>query len=396
MQSRKLASKNLCTGCMACVDTCAKGALTAFESSDGYYQMSFDEARCVDCGLCSDVCPIVNHKDFYCEQETAYAVWNETPEWRKASASGGAFSAVALAVLAKGGVVYGAATEGFVVKHKRVDTLDDLPQILGSKYQHSEMQGIYKTVLADLKSGRMVLVGGLSCQIVALKSYLDRFGAGKYCDNLYTIDTICGGLSTTLPMRLLQNTNMYRGIKSFRDKDNGWQSKGFRYSLKMQTSDGNVEDLKLDNLVLNTFSSKLLKRSSCLDCQFTGKHRASDATIGDFWGDEKFVDEHNDGVSVMIVHTKKISSLLEEAPLHNEKIQITSIVKGNHNYCWTHYPLVRCFMSRKFALWALKNGKPGLAQHCMRPKTLSGICMSIYLKLNNLLCARFERKNSYR
>lgn len=396
MQSSRLASYSLCTGCMACVDSCSKGALSVIENKDGFLKVVSNEARCVDCGLCVDVCSVLSNTKPLCREEKAYAVWNEVDEWRNVSASGGSFSALALSVLAKGGVVYGAAIDGFDVRHKKIDCIDELSQILGSKYQHSDMKGIHKQVLTDLKQGRLVLFGGLSCQVVGLKSFIMRFGGEKYLGNLYTVDTICGGLSTALPMRLLQKTGKYKGIVSFRDKEHGWQSKGFRYSLKMQKNNDEIEDLLLDNLVLNTFSSKLLKRSSCLDCPFTGKHRASDATIGDFWGDESFTCQHKQGLSVMITHDDNHVTQINDAPIHYEQIALTDVVRYNHNYCWTKYPHIRYFLSRKVALWALRNAHVLLAQHCMRPKTIPGIFMSIYLKINNLFCARFEKKNSYR
>lgn len=384
----KIANKRDCTGCMACVDSCSKGALKPKVDSNGYYEILFDSSKCVECGLCTKVCPIVTKDSNEIKTSSPYAVWCKKKDLRLQSASGGAFSALAYQVLQEGGVVYGACIDEFAVKHKRVDTIEDLPSILGSKYQHSATEGIFRLVRKDLREGHTVLFCGMACQIAGLKSFLRNANT----DNLYTIDTICGGLSTMLPMLHLKQSGKYSGIISFRDKEHGWQSKGFRYALKMRKADGSVENLGLDNLVLNTFSSKLLKRSSCLDCQFTGNNRVSDCTIGDFWGDERFKDEHYEGVSVLIAHNDKIYHLLKKSDIECKAIDFKDFIYGNHNYYWTHYPHIRYFYSRKKALTAMKHGKYEIAARLMRPNSLAGLWMRVYLKCNILFRNIFKDK----
>ena len=317
-----IARKQDCTGCMACVDSCSRSALVPQVDLYGYYEILFDSTKCISCGLCTKTCPVVTKVSNITKKSTPYAIWNNNKELRSKSASGGAFSALALRVLQEGGVVYGACIEGFDVKHKRVDSIEDLSSILGSKYQHSVTEGIFKLVRKDLKDGLSVLFCGMACQVAGLKNFLRNTNI----DKLYTIDTICGGLSTMLPMLELKNTGKYSSIISFRDKENGWQSKGFRYALKMQKIDGTVENLELDNLVLNSFSSKLLKRSSCLDCQFTGYNRVSDCTIGDFWGDEKFKNQHKEGLSVIIVHNERIFKLLNKSEIEFKRISFEEFI----------------------------------------------------------------------
>ena len=188
-----------------------------------------------------------------------------------------------------------------------------------------------------------------------------------------------------LPMRALQESGRYAGIKSFRDKENGWRSTGFRYALKMVTTDGTIEDLGLDNPVLNTFSSKLLKRSSCLDCKFNGMTRLSDATIGDFWGDKSLTDQHQKGLSVAIIHSDKLNRLLSEAQITLVPVTWESVIAGNHNINWTHYPLIRRMPMRRMALRAMRHGDFTKAQHYMSPHTFPGMILRIYLKINAIV-----------
>lgn len=390
-----IARKQDCTGCMACVDSCSRSALVPQVDLYGYYEILFDSTKCISCGLCTKTCPVVTKVSNITKKSTPYAIWNNNKELRSKSASGGAFSALALRVLQEGGVVYGACIEGFDVKHKRVDSIEDLSSILGSKYQHSVTEGIFKLVRKDLKDGLSVLFCGMACQVAGLKNFLRNTNI----DKLYTIDTICGGLSTMLPMLELKNTGKYSSIISFRDKENGWQSKGFRYALKMQKIDGTVENLELDNLVLNSFSSKLLKRSSCLDCQFTGYNRVSDCTIGDFWGDEKFKNQHKEGLSVIIVHNERIFKLLNKSEIEFKRISFEEFIHNNHNYYWTHYPEIRHFFSRKKALDALREGNTKLASKLLQPNSFAGIFMRIYLKCNFIFrkysLIKFLKKQRY-
>ena len=168
----KLASYIECSACMACVDTCHHNALTVEIDIDGFFTIAKHTDACTNCGLCSKVCPVISplqtdHKDV--NSSYPYAAWCEDSVLRGMAASGGAFAAMAKAFLKSGGIVYGAAIDGFDVKHKRVDHIDDLLSILGSKYQHSKMQGVYTSVRDDLRAGRKVLFSGLSCQIAGIK-----------------------------------------------------------------------------------------------------------------------------------------------------------------------------------------------------------------------------------
>ena len=342
----KLAPPAICTGCMACVDSCHHGALSITLDRDGFYQITTDKEKCVECGLCSKVCPILNPllvDKVNIELSKPYAVWCTDESLRRISASGGAFSAIAKAFLKKGGVVYGAAIDGFEIRHQRIDKEEDLPHILGSKYQHSRMDGIYRLVARDLREGKTVLYSGLSCQVAGVLNSVPK----KLHANLFNFDTICGGLSTMLPMRKLQELGEYTGIHSFRNKDTGWKSKGFKYALKMYKKDGSICDLGTDNMMIQCFCHKETKRLSCYDCRFNGLHRSSDATIGDFWGDHQFQEQHYNGLSVLVIHSDRLLEYLKEAPLHTEPVAWVDIVYSNSCIYWSHYPYMRKSYKRK-------------------------------------------------
>ena len=47
---------NRCSGCMACVDTCPKGAVKIIDTLTAYNAVISKE-KCIECGLCSYICP---------------------------------------------------------------------------------------------------------------------------------------------------------------------------------------------------------------------------------------------------------------------------------------------------------------------------------------------------
>lgn len=364
----KLATNNKCTGCMACIDSCVHNALKTSIDQNGFYCIDVDENLCVECGICSRVCPVINYQVFDADNiklSKPYAAWCTNNELRQKSASGGAFAAIANAFINQGAVIYGASIDGFEVRHIRIDRKEDLPLILGSKYQHSRLDGVYLQVKNDLKSGKTVLFGGLSCQVAGLLNFI----GDKLKTNLFVIDTICGGVSTMLPMLKMEYSNQYMGIHSFRNKDNGWRSKGFTYSLKMIKKDGGVQDLGHDNLMIKCFNNKETKRASCLDCHFNGFHRQSDATIGDFWGDTNFKEQHYAGLSIIVLHSERLIRYLENACLQLSSISWEEMLKCNPCYYWNHYPFIRHSLIRKIIFNKLRKGDEKRVILVMEKKT---------------------------
>ncbi|MBW9203927.1 4Fe-4S dicluster domain-containing protein [Bacteroidales bacterium SW292] len=381
----QVASKTACTACMACIDSCNHNALSYDIDKNGFFSIKVNTQQCIGCGACTKHCPVLNvtpnENKHYLE---CFSAWSNDDKLRERSASGGGFIAIAMEIIKQGGIVYGAVIDGLAVKHKRIEYADELHLLQGSKYQPSILAGIYKSVRSDLNAGRLVLFSGLGCQVAGLYSFL---GKGKNYDNLFTIDTICGGVSTMLPIINLNRENKYTSIISFRDKEHGWQSRGFKYQLKMLATDGQIVNLSDQNMVIRAFCNKIGKRDSCLDCSFSGIHRMSDCTIGDFWGIEIDEKEERKGVSALLVHSERFSVFVRSCNITLNRVDWEKIATSNPCLYFNHFPIIRHFISRKLFLRALKKGKDKQAT-----MILESFITKLETKIYN--CIQLKRKQN--
>lgn len=328
-----LANKKECTGCLACIDACKKDAISFKTENDGHIYIEINESLCIGCKACENICPIVSQFP-YSQSERAdfYAVWNKNLSDRKISASGGAFSGIATFVLENQGIVFGATIENVCdIKHIYIDKVQDLYKLQGSKYAYSITNGCYDKVYSFLKEGKLVLFSGTGCQVGGLLSFLKK---KKYKGQLITIDLICGGIPSRLLLNKFIENESYQiqSIKSFRTKENGWKSTGFKYNMKVIDAHNQIHDYTgIRNLVTDGFSIELTNRYSCYKCKFVGINRMSDFTIGDLWGDKMYSEEHYNGVSLLISHSNLAYQLLEQLAGHLTINRIDKATAIQHN-----------------------------------------------------------------
>ena len=171
------------------MNACSKSAIVMAEDSEGFLQPRIDVDKCVECGLCQRVCPVLHPIQNEGSKRKVYAFINYTD--RKVSSSGGAFSFFARKILDEGGVVFGATMDdNLQVYHIGVESIDELHRLRGSKYVQSKIGSSYKEVRFLLQSGRRVLFVGTPCQIAGLYKFLGR----RYEELLLTLDLICHGV----------------------------------------------------------------------------------------------------------------------------------------------------------------------------------------------------------
>jgi coenzyme F420-reducing hydrogenase beta subunit len=335
-----LATKETCTGCLACVDACNYNALTGHLDKDGHYYPKINRDKCVQCGLCTKTCPVINKFNYKSSPDISspFAAWANNDDIRMKSASGGVFAAIAEYIINDGGYVVGAAMQGLTVKHIMIDTIDDIKLLQGSKYQQSYSAGIYKKTYEELKLGKTVLFSGLPCQIAGLLSFLKN---KKYNGLLYTADLICSGVPSQLTTETYCKHNNYK-IKTllYTTKYEGWKnSKRLTVIYNDNSNTTLIESKK--NLIYSAFLGAATNRYSCYDCPYTVHNRKSDLTLADFWGLKDYPEEHFKGVSLVITHSEKGKHLLAESDTTIHKTSWKKCVPYNPRLVYGKRPFAK-------------------------------------------------------
>lgn len=322
-------NKNCC-GCAACYNICPNDAIKMEENDEGFKYPIVNKNKCVNCGLCKRVCPVINnYLDKTNEIPTAYAVKNKNKNDVKKSSSGGVFVAIAKKILNNGGIVYGAAyDDNLGVNHIRIDTLNDLSTLQGSKYVQSNTLDIFKNIKEDLDNNKQVLFTGTPCQVMGLKNYLI-----KNYNNLFTCDLVCHGVPSQKLFKkyisYLEKKYNKKIIKyNFRDKC----KKGWSLTTKVTFEDNTYKFINSDfDPYYSNFLNCTTYRQSCYTCKFTSIKRPSDITLADYWGvlsiHKNFYDEN--GVSLVLINSQKAKELFKSL---SEKLDI---IETDINYACT-------------------------------------------------------------
>ena len=333
----RIQNKIDCCGCNACGDICAHNAISFKTDIEGFWYPDVDMDKCVDCGLCEKVCPIINIKELKkndIPQSICYAAEHKNLEVVFDSTSGGLFSALADIMYKSGGYVGGAIfNEDFSVKQYISNDKEDLPRLRSSKYLQSHLDGFYKQVKDLLKAGERVLVCGSPCQMAAMRSFLR-----KEYENLIIVDYICRGINSPKVWRKYLDSYeerygspvVYAKAKS---KEYGWRN----LTQKVILADGRhiYETKDQSNFTKGYLKTGVYCRPSCYECKFKGYPRIADITLADFWGIEK-VDrtlEKNLGTSLVMVNSKKGEVYFETVKKRINYISVPfeSIEAGNRS-----------------------------------------------------------------
>ena len=301
--------KEDCCGCNACAAVCPVQCISMPLDNEGFFYPKVDVGKCIQCGLCEKVCPILNKKYNDVERfenPLAFAAYNIDNSVRVESTSGGIFSALADKMFDENGYVGGAIyNDDHTVSHILTNDRARLPEIRSSKYIQSFTDRLYPDIREVLDAGSKALVCGTPCQISALYLYLD-----KDYENLVSCDFICRGVNS--PKVFLSYMDMLeRQFKSkarkiqFKNKTHGWH----RFSTKIDFENGKsyCEDRYHDPFIVGYLQAGNFARPSCYSCQFKGIPRKADITLADFWGIEK-IDKSMDqdiGTSLVIVNSEK-------------------------------------------------------------------------------------------
>lgn len=309
--------KEDCCGCRACEQICPMHAIDMIEDKKGFRYPRINYNLCNQCGLCGNICAFKENYASHGDNPAVYAVKHRNEDVRSSSTSGGMFVAISDIILDDGGIVYGAGyKDKLYVCHKRAVTKKERDELKGSKYVQSDIGTSFIKVKNDLETNLNVLFTGTPCQVVALKSFLRR----DY-DNLLTVDFVCHGTpSNKLWQDFLavieKDTNNKIVHAEFRNKDNGWH----RYKTRLYLKKQSTNTIKGEQSFFQLFMPNYMLMPSCHNCLFANFNRASDITMGDFWGIERTMPDFDDdkGVSLVLVNSDKGDALFEAVRNHLE------------------------------------------------------------------------------
>jgi coenzyme F420-reducing hydrogenase beta subunit len=298
--------KEKCTGCTACMNVCSHHAITIQLDACGFTYSQINQDVCVDCGLCSKICPVNNPLPLESIKE-CYAVTVKDENELLSCSSGGAATAFSRFVVKQGGVVYGCSgTNPRHVCHIRVDSLDGIDHLKGSKYVQSDLGECFTQIKADLGRLPIVMFIGTPCQVAGLKNFLH-----KDYSNLITIDLVCHGV----PSQKMLNDNLSYYCSNDEDVDVSFRRKNTKsappkieFGWLIRDRHSNKETFKLYNkdYYMFGFLRCLIFRENCYSCPYAQNQRVGDLTLCDFWGLQSDVGfSVGKGVSAVLVNTKK-------------------------------------------------------------------------------------------
>lgn len=397
-----IVNKKDCCGCGACEQECPQRCISLQEDSEGFLYPQVNLKICNNCGLCEHVCPVI-HQNEPRKPLYVYAAKNRDEQIRKESSSGGIFTLLAEAILAEGGVVFGARfNDKWEVIHDYTETQEGLANFRGSKYVQSKVGNTFKQTKLFLKQGKKVLYSGTPCQIAGLKKYLRK----KY-ENLLAVDFVCHGVPSPKVLReyieetkcklidkeqkksSTQNPVFEIRRISFRDKNKGW--KKFSFVLDMFNKNGESK-IKLitfsetldKNIYLHGFLQDLFLRPSCHACPSKSLKSSSDITLADFWGINNFYPEFDDNKGISLILSNSAVGVYHLSKLDFDFIQTTyaQAFAGNPSL----EKSVKMHKNReKFFIKTESNYISKRIKISTRPPIKERIKISIFYKTNKLL-----------
>lgn len=318
-----------CYGCGVCAIICPKQIIQIYINNDGFYQPHIEkEDKCINCGLCLKVCSYtqtglsVDNDVLY-----SYAGWSNKPYVRQNSSSGGISFEIARYLIEQDykaiGVRYNPELNR--AEHFIATTVEEFIPSMGSKY----IQSYTIDALKQINKSKKYLIIGTPCQIDSINRYLKFL---RIEENFILMDFFCHGV----PSKLVWD-KYFSEIKKIIGKVTyvSWRSKNTNCNNLLNIDNKDEEQgIKVNwhdsyNLFLRgekfSHSSRYSQGDSfyqlflcdgclceaCYDaCKYKCRSSAADIRIGDLWG-KKYKD-NEDGVSGLVVYTKKGNNIIEK------------------------------------------------------------------------------------
>lgn len=331
-------ARETCFGCEACSQSCPTNAITMAADDEGFRYPVIDQGKCIHCKMCEKACPFAHMPVQHANQQYTFGGYHRDEAVRRASTSGGAFSAVVGAYCDENYAIFGAEARGTKVFHSYIESKEQLERFRRSKYVQSEMGDSYKRTRAFLEEGKKVLFSGTPCQIAGLLAYLSA-GRSVCTDRLLTVEVVCEGVPSPLYIGKLDEAIRKRhghGIDEIDYRHTGHSFLGngkwdfeqmhLRFGSKTKTVD------RWFNPFWSVWLKHYMSRPSCYQCPFAVRGRVADITLGDLWGVHIYCPElygKNGGASLAVANTPAGQAVLKRAEqtLYGHKLNMDDVLK---------------------------------------------------------------------
>lgn len=300
-------TKDDCCGCGVCANTCPLKIISMYPDDEGFLFPTAILSKCTNCENCMRYCPAINKENNKKLLMKTYAGYATDEEVVRASSSGGFFTILAKDFFTRypqdGYVSAVVWDESFrFAYHICSNNISDISRMRGSKYVQSRKELIYLEIQDKLQLGNHVLFIGCPCEVTALKMFLD-----KVYENLILVDLVCKG--STSEKILCAFVDALKNSKKSSISDINMRYVGWKEWIP-QWIKINFEDksefLKIFYTTEFGRGFFIMQRNACYNCHYSGKHRSSDITLGDFHGAIKTSEYYNaNGTSIIIANTQK-------------------------------------------------------------------------------------------
>ena len=338
-----------CTGCGTCVAACKIQALIMETTADGTYRPRPGTAKCIDCGLCLQVCPMVtgimlgDNREKTNKPSEISSLINRNLNYPVACFAGYATGKNIRFKAASGGLV--SAITSYLLEHNKVDavlvvkndkhslispkgcwalTTDDILEAMGSKYIPIPLNEALLNI--PEKADRLAVVG-LPCHLWGIQQY-ETAGLLKEKGMFYRFGLFCGKIPSIYALNLiLAKYDIDKTeILDFRYRGEGWPS-----GLKITTKTNTIE-IPLNQIWSQLLGSHYFLPHHCFRCQdfFASE---SDISFGDAWL-PKYLGDNNLGWSACIAGSNAGDQLLKEmcsdSVIHLESVEPDDLEQAFH------------------------------------------------------------------